>query len=1091
MLNPLLPLSQRQSATEQTANPLQSNSSALRDFARTSLFTCVFIVILLIPFTSVPSLISNSVHDAATGTLYHFHRRTAKDTPFVHFSTQHSIFTKRLSPDSLHGLLRSRRRLLGDTVNNTLVAACANTARIHPPVLSSWLSLHGVREVIIVHDSPSVAQSERALDVIDSVDRQGRIMYINFVSDGAFTKNNKRSKHLSPSSRPPVNVNVKNDDYRANNFYNTSGNASHVISSPSGNTNAMLSPSSTGAVKEEALSSPMSSSSVPPPPTQAQRWYRSRAFNLGAAVASGVNLVLTDCRSMISVDALDIHTLNDDNVMTNEESSNSTKNDDKNATMTGRSKSKKSRFYVSIGHERAHASDMKPIELVYVSKQHFTKVHGFDERLDVPGFDIADLVDRLSHISMGLSWDTMHARASHAIDFPGNALLAQQHRIVGLRTLESRAALIPELAFYAAAYAREQDEAQKKKGWTGILQDGSPSILSLRSMTFRVLRSHIEQIDRHSRMLSMLVPTPRSNARLWIHATFGKQAIPSLLDGLPREKRASVLLKAHRKLLHDHHGIPHKLLNVIEGGFAPYELNQHSYTSSGNVSHPEKSIMSSYVPSNVSKGASMSESSVNKTNSEMTDTEQRIEGYSPMLLDVLWRKAKLLVVNIEADYAMELFRGVAWAISLAVARNRALVIVGDLQGMPLVRLLDMNEISRVLYREYNVKLDIIGRPQLLNCSVESQASCWRDDKDVTTSWDEYRIEHGVSDLQDNASKHILLHVAGRDVLRWDERESLTAWQHQLEVHAFACLSISADVKEVVREKGERGWTELLNRTALWVTRSSRDKRTMYTFASGYLKHLEQRKRHPSNSNQVAGNLTTKKTITPTLQQSQKQQKTQRQQKTQKTQRQQKKPQQQQKQQQKYQSVTVPTKQTSKLSNSSSDNSSKAIKPKPSALNIQLEDAAEKTKANTDSAALLFTSDHAEMRGGTPDHVLNCIQNVADLWVVMQCKRIVFDSEETPLSWKGTDESILEWRRVHGYGRRGGIVHVRSTDVGADVAFHEMEFMSDEDDEEQVTLNTTITYRQLLNETSLINGTRTNGSVESAHQNIIETSPDQS
>lgn len=1086
MLNPILPLSQRQSSVQQPANPLQSNRSALRDLARTSLFICVFIVILVIPFTSIPSLISNSVHDVATGTLYHFHRRTAKDTPFVHFSTQHSIFTKRLSPDSLHGLLRSRRRLLGDTVNNTLVAACANTARIHPPVLSSWLSLHGVREVIIVHDSPSVAQSERALDVIDSVDRQGRIMYINFVSDGASMKTNKRSKHSGPSSGLPVNVHIKNDDYRADKFYNASGNASHLFSSPSGNTNETLSSSSSSrAVKGEALSSSTSSSSVPPPPTHAQRWYRSRAFNLGAAVASGVNLVLTDCRSMISVDALDIHTLTDDNVMTNEKGNNSTMNNDKNGNMTGRTKSK-SRFYVSIGHERAHASDMKPIELVYVSKQHFTKVHGFDERLDVPGFDIADLVDRLSHISMGLSWDTMHARASHAIDFPGNALLAQQHRIVGIRTLESRAALIPELAFYAAAYAREQDEAEKKKGWTGILQDGSPSILSLRSMTFRVLRSHIEQIDRHSRMLSMLVPTPTSNARLWIHAAFGKQAIPSLLDGLPREKRASVLLKAHRKLLHDHHGIPHKLLNVIEGGFAPYELNQHSYTSTKNVSRPEKLTISSSVPYNVSKGASVTDSSINKTDSQMTDTEQRIEGYSPMLLDVLWRKAKLLVVNIEADYAMELFRGVAWAISLAVARNRALVIVGDLQGMPLVRLLDMNEISRVLYREYNVKLDIIGRPQLLNCSMESQSSCWRDDKDVITSWDEYRIEHGVSDLQDNASKHILLHVAGRDVLRWDERESLTAWQHQLEVHAFACLSMSADVKEVVREKGERGWTELLNRTALWVTRSSRDKRTMYSFASGYLKHLEQRKQHPSNSNHSSGDLPTNKTSTPTLKQNQ------RSQKQQKQQRQPKQPQQRQKQQQKDQSVTVPTKQTSKLSNSSSDNSLKVFKRKSKAPDIQPDDAAQKTKGNTDSAALLFTSDHAEMRGGTPDHVLNCVQNVADLWVVMQCKRIVFDSEETPLSWKGTDESILEWRRVHGYGRRGGIVHVRSTDVGADVAFHEMEFMNDEDDEEQVTPTATITYRQLLNETNLIGGTRTNSSVvKPARQNITETSPNQS
>lgn len=786
-----------------------THNSPSRFMNRVIVIIGVIVLVLVLSLTSITSSVVNGIHDAAAGTLYRLHRQSTDETPFALFTSQNSIFTKRISTDTLLTLLKNRRRVIGGTVNNTLVVACANTKNLHPQVVSSWISVRGVREVIFVHYTSSREDSEHGLRVIDGVDRLGRILYVSLVGkDG-----NKDSDNESM------------DTYLE-------------------------------------------------PPGHAQRWERARAFNLGVGLASGTNLLFTDCNSMIAADALMVHPLS-------------------NGTL-----------YVNVGHDRHHASDMKSIEMMYVAKDDFIGANGFDERVDVPGFEMADLVERLSQ-SSDLQWDTMDESSSRAAYVPGGLALSNQYRVSGIHTLEDGATLIPELALFVSAFARDE-----LPPWNGKLSDGTPSMLTLQPVVFRVLRSHFDSVDGHSRKLSMFVPSMRSDFRLWVHASLRKNPPASMVDALPRESRAKVLLQAHRKLLHDHHGLPRELLTMIEN---VEELHMANRTTSNGTF--------------IDVG--------NKTN--MSILEEKIEAYSPLMFDVLWRKSKLLVVNIEADYAMELFRGVAWAVSLAIVQSRTLMLVGDLQGTPLVHVLNVTEMSEILSREYNVKLDIIGRPHLVNCSVESHASCWQDDAVVKRDWSEHRVIAGISDLHDDPSKHVLMHIAGRDVIQWDDGEKSTLWQKQLEVHAYACISVSDVVKEIIRQNEEKGWNNVAGRTALWITRSSRDAATVKAFAYGYLKQR---------------------------------------------------------------------------------------------------------KAKQGKSTLLFLSDHSGMRENE-DPQFNVIRNMAELWVAMQCRRIVFDSEEAPVSWKGTDESILEWRRIHsGSNGKGGVVHVRLSKIRGAVAFHEITFVGD-------------------------------------------------
>lgn len=760
----------------------------------------VLIIIILIPFQSIVSAIVNGIHDKTTGMLYRLRRQKTDDSPFEYFTSQNPIFTKRVSTETLNNLLENRRRIIGGTVNNTLIAACRNSTHLQPHAVSSWISVRGVREVLFVHLTTSREDSENAMRIISDVDRLGRVLYVQLVDrDGE-----KRQADLSSASK---------------------------------------------------------------------RWRRALAFNLGAAIASGTNLVFTDCNSLISADALTSHPLS-------------------NGTL-----------YVSLGRDQHLTSNLKFVKVIYIKKKDFLKVNGFDERIDIPGFDMADLVERSSQ-SNDLRWQTMDDGTSQAAYISGEVALPQQYSADGINMMKDGASFIPEFALYVSAFARDEVPV-----WDGQLSENVPSILSLQSVILRVLRSQFESVTSHSRKLSMFVPPMHSDFRLWIHVTLRKQLPVSMIDSLSRELRAAVLLKAQRKLLHDHHGVPRELLSVIE-------------------SVNESNISVGSLPNRTLDG--------NALHLRSNDHELKIAAYSPIMFDMLWRKSKLLVVNIEADYAMELFRGMAWAISSAIAHGRTLIVVGDLQGTPLVHLLNVTQISTALRREYNVRLDIVGRPQLLNCSVDSYASCWGHDEAIEHEWREHRVTTGVSEIHDDPSKHVLMHIPGRDVVRWDDHEKASIWQRQLEVNAFACITISNLVKSMISQNSEKGWTNVESQTALWITRSSRDAATVKAFSQGYMKKRKLRKNRPT---------------------------------------------------------------------------------------------------------LLFLSDHAEMRS-SGDARSNAIRNVAELWIAMQCQRIVFDNEEVPLSWKGTDECMSEWRRIQNASSSRGVVHTRSSDVRATVTFHELKFTAD-------------------------------------------------
>lgn len=910
-----------------------TRDSTYRPIIRIAIVILLSSLFLVFLFTSLLSHFPIAIQEAATGSLYRFHRQKGKHTPFTHFTTQNSIFTKRISLSSLNSLLKTRRRLIGGTVNNSLIVACSNLAHIHPQILTSWVSTQGVREIILVHDNPSAEQSERALRAIDSVDRLGRIIYVNLVSPSptatTTTTTSTATTTINTPSPPSSNDSIGDTDGKENEQHQ----------------------------QRQEVGPQQAQQETSFPPVHTQRWFRSRAFNIGVSLASGANILLSDCRTMIAADALTSHPL-PMNV-----------------------------FYVSVGHQRSHISDMRPIQLIYVRKRDFTAIHGFDERIDVPGFDMPDLIQRLSHLIPDLSWNPMHPDASHVIDMPGSVALAEKHRVSGARTLDKGAALIPELALHVSTFARDEVDPWKGDGGaTVVLRD---SVMSLKDVDVRVLRSHYESVQGHARKLTMFVPNMRSDFKLWLHATVRTASRESMIGSLSREVTARVVLKAHRKLLHDHHGIPWNLLSVIEGAdnYDGRDIGSGSrYTNTNDgASDSDLSLLSGSTDGSMGGNGSWLENDQKGAITPLTELERKIETYAPILVDVLWRKTKLLVVNIEADYAMELFRGVSWAISLAVARNRALMIVGDLQGTPLVQLLDLRATSDVLLSEYNIQLDIMGRMQLVNCSVESVTSCWRDDDVVVHAWDEYRVKDGISGLPDNAARHTLLHVAGRDIVQWDEQDELTAWQQQLEMRAFACISVSDQVKGVVRDKVEQGWDEIANRTALWVTRSSRDKQTVKAFAYGYLKHLEQRRERGSKRGRFSFGY---------------------------------------------------------------DYEGEAMKAAAVKMVMGLGMRfGGRGGGNKKMAALLFMSDHAEMRGRMEAvAVLNSVQNVGDLLLVMQCRRIVFDSEEVPQSWKGTDGCLMEWRRVHGLGG-GGVLHVRSSDVGADVSFHEMELSGGRDEEE--------------------------------------------
>lgn len=84
--------------------------------------------------------------------------------------------------------------------------------------------------------------------------------------------------------------------------------------------------------------------------------------------------------------------------------------------------------------------------------------------------------------------------------------------------------------------------------------------------TVRILRSHHKAVDGHAKKNFMFVHNRRSDFRIWLHATVQASALAKpVVNDMGTDRKAMVLLKAHRKLPHDHHGVPWKLLDITEG----------------------------------------------------------------------------------------------------------------------------------------------------------------------------------------------------------------------------------------------------------------------------------------------------------------------------------------------------------------------------------------------------------------------------------------------------------------------------------------------------------------------------------------------
>ena len=84
---------------------------------------------------------------------------------------------------------------------------------------------------------------------------------------------------------------------------------------------------------------------------------------------------------------------------------------------------------------------------------------------------------------------------------------------------------------------------------------------------------------------------------------------------------------------------------------------------------------------------------------------------------MLWRRILLMVLSIESDDGMELLCGVAWAISAAISRNRALALVDSLDDKSVNKLADLSQTAKMLASEYNLKLQVFGGRGKLNCSA--------------------------------------------------------------------------------------------------------------------------------------------------------------------------------------------------------------------------------------------------------------------------------------------------------------------------------------------------------------------------------------
>lgn len=774
----------------------------------------LFGTITLVSFLSKHNLFSISAASNSVAKLLSraFSKGSLRTSHSV-FTSLHPILTRRVTPDVLHTIIKNRRRITDSVVNNTLITACSSVQPITARVLSSWISIHGVQQIVIVHSFSSVDDVHHSLSLIDDVDKPGQIVYV------AIETRRGSARYPSPSPSPHGRV---------------------------------------------------------------RRWPRTRAYNLGAKIASGHNFLFVDCRTVVSADTIVTHPIVHDSM------------------------------FVRVGEAPSDGSGVRPVQMVYVHRRTFFAVHGMDERIDIPGFDMADFVERATR-ETSQAWRFMHTEASQEVPNLDDAPLVIDIAADKTHT-DPTSAHYPELVLYITALSRGE-----MPPWTGILPNGDPAVISLQDVNFRMLRTQSDPFDDPHRFRFRVGQARRVDFRFWLHASVPDHSSESLINALPHDTRASVVLQAHRKLLHDHYGLPWKLLDIIEMPDKSVDVAQN------NVSSADVNTSQHFLDENAVSAKQLN---------ELLKTWR----YTSILFNIVWRKAKLLVVNIEADTAMELVRSINWALTLAIVHTRTLVVTGDLRGTALVHLLDVDEMRRILRREYHVSIDILAREEGLECSLKDSNSriCWPND-DAHKLWVESRLRTGITDVIEDPSQHMLVHIDGREVLSWDNRANSTDWLRQVEEQSFACLSVSQHVLDIADKLQV---ADLNNRTAIWITRSSRGRQAVRTFVARYQHH------------------------------------------------------------------------------SHNFNTSNGTRP------------------------LIISSDDSDIEiehesGRRADAYFS----MADLWIAIQCERIVFDTNKVPDPWEGIDGGLTEWRRVHGVGggsNETSVAHLRAPDLeGIGLSFHEM------------------------------------------------------
>lgn len=500
-----------------------------------------------------------------------------------------------------------------------------------------------------------------------------------------------------------------------------------------------------------------------------QRFLKAQALNLGVEISCGENIVLVECETMVSPKLVSEHQL-----------SNRT-------------------FYAGTSFK---GSQRKPLEydVLYMKRQAFEGVHGFDERIDMPGGEHIDLVERLKKLSLRrLSMDMqMIRRTENRIEEPfafGTDISAFESE----NALE-RSRKIPKLSQYISALATKELPTwnETSASWRG-------KKFGLGGFRFSALREQIESTRHRSRESGAFQVSGESD-NLWIHAFRTEVSTPSMLSFLSPLSLFNVVLEAHRKLLHDDHHVPHQVLRFME----------QSPQASSSISLPLDDI-----------------------NQRSSRLQQQVASYSPLLFEVVWRQKHLLVVNLEVKDAIELFVGTSWAIASAISMGRALLLAGDFLRTPVSHLLDYEGMADVMHREFNLNINIMRGNGNWDCGRSDSGECWAADASVV-AWDEYNLTTDPSMLQPNASRHTLFNIVSKSVTQWDHDAKATISQRRLQEKAFAAISVSSRVGRTLLNTSLAVRHNLADATALWLTNTQNQTGA---FIQGYMEHHASREGH--------------------------------------------------------------------------------------------------------------------------------------------------------------------------------------------------------------------------------------------------------